>query len=126
MHEALQSPCLSSDRSVVPRVRLAQWLNRNEPEFLDFLQRNLLMREGEDHRRLRRIVSKAFTPRRVNQLRPRLEELADELLDEATSQGDMELIGDFAYPFPISAIAELLGIPRADREKFFVWTADLV
>ena len=126
VHQALQSPCLSSDRSIVPRVRLAQWLNRNEPEFLDFLQRNLLMREGEDHRRLRRIVSKAFTPRRVNQLRPRLEELADELLDEATARGDMELIGDFAYPFPISAIAELLGIPRADREKFFVWTADLV
>ena len=126
VQSALQSPYLSSDRKQVPRVRLVLWLNRNESAFLDFLQRNLLMNEGDQHRRLRKIVSKAFTPRRVNLLRPRLEELAEGLLDEAGSGGEIELVRDFAYPFPVSAIAELLGIPTEDREKFFAWTADLV
>ena len=123
---ALQSPYLSSDRKQVPAVRIALWFNRNEPALLDFLQRNLLMNEGEQHRRLRKIVSKAFTPRRVNELRPRLEELAEDLLDQACHGGTIELVGDFAYPFPVAAIAELLGIPISDREKFFQWTGDLV
>ena len=126
VNEALRSPCLSSDRSDVGAVRLVRWFNRNEPDFLDFLERNLLMNEGESHRRLRRIVSKAFTPRRVHQLRPRLEALAEELLDQASGSGEIELIQDFAYPFPVSAIAELLGIPQTDRENFFAWTAGLV
>ncbi|MFP6664325.1 MAG: cytochrome P450, partial [Deltaproteobacteria bacterium] len=124
--EALQHPALSADRSDTAIFRLIRWFNRNEPEFLGFFERNLLMLEGADHRRLRGPVSRAFTPRRVAALRPRLEALAEDLLDKAAAKGEIDLVHDFAYPFPVMAIAEMLGVPAADRKQFHRWSADLV
>lgn len=123
--ELLRSPKTSANRREMGLFRMIRWLNRKEPDFSVFLERNLLMLEGPDHRRLRGLISKAFTPRRVAALRPRLEEVADELLDPASTRGRMELIGDFAYPFPLVAIAELLGVPRQDQNRFRQWTAGL-
>jgi cytochrome P450 len=116
----------SADRSHVPIMKLVRWFNRKQPEFLSFLGRSLLSLEGDEHRALRGLVSKAFTPRRIAALRPRLENLADDLLEAAGSSGEMELVHDFAYPFPVTAIAELLGIPAADRARFHHWTSQLV
>ena len=76
---------------------------------------NLLSKDGNDHRRLRRLVTKAFTPRMVEQLRPRIQEIADELVDRVAERGHMELVDDFAFPLPITVIAELLGIPVEDQ-----------
>ena len=76
---------------------------------------NLLAKDGEDHRRLRRLVTKAFTPRIVEQLRPRIQQIADDLIDLVEERGSMELVDDFAFPLPITVIAELLGIPVEDR-----------
>jgi cytochrome P450 len=90
------------------------------------LNENLLSKDGEDHRRLRRLVSKAFTPRIVEQLRPRIEELADELIDRVATRGSMELVDDFAFPLPITVIAELLGIPSEDRNRFRAWSNTFV
>jgi cytochrome P450 len=87
---------------------------------------NLLAKDGEDHRRLRRLVTKAFTPRIVEQLRPRIQQIADELIDQVEARGRMELVDDYAFPLPITVIAELLGIPVEDRERFRVWSSNAV
>ena len=87
---------------------------------------NLLAKDGEDHRRLRRLVTKAFTPRIVEELRPRIQQIADELIDQVEANGSMELVDDFAFPLPITVIAELLGIPIEDRGRFRVWSSNVV
>jgi hypothetical protein len=124
--EMLRSPQTSADRRDTLLFRAVRWFNRNEPEFSAFFERNLLMLEDQDHRRLRGLISKAFTPRRVEALRPRLEAVAEDLLDNVAPGGSIELIADFAYPFPLIAIAELLGVPREDHSQFRRWTAGLV
>jgi cytochrome P450 len=87
---------------------------------------SLLTRDGEDHRRLRRLVSKAFTPRIVEQLRPRAEQIANELLDATEGRTSMDLVDDYAFPLPIIVIAELLGIPAEDRDRFRTWSNTFV
>ena len=93
---------------------------------MSLLDRNLLMLDGEEHRRVRGLVSKAFTPRRVEALRPRVEAIVDELLDAAAAKGEMELVHDLAHPLPVVVIAELLGVPLEDRERFRGWSNDVV
>jgi cytochrome P450 len=92
----------------------------------DRVNTSLLTRDGEDHRRLRRLVTKAFTPRMVEQLRPRIQEIADELIDRVADEGQMELVDDFAFPLPITVIAELLGIPAEDQRRFRDWSNSFV
>ena len=96
------------------------------PEPDERVSTNLLGLDGEDHRRLRRLVAKAFTPRMVEQLRPRIREIADELVDRVAAQGRMELVDDFAFPLPITVIAELLGIPVEDQQRFREWSNTFV
>jgi cytochrome P450 len=90
------------------------------------MRRDMLMADPPDHTRLRGLVSKAFTPRMIEQLRPRIQQVTDELLDAVQYQGKMDLISDFAYPLPITVISEMLGIPAADRRQFRAWTQTLV
>lgn len=87
---------------------------------------NMLTVDPPDHTRLRRLVSKAFTPRMIEQLRPRIQQITDELLDAVQDQGQMDLIMDFAYPLPITVICEMLGIPAKDRKPFRAWTQMIV
>ncbi|HEX4747165.1 MAG TPA: cytochrome P450 [Gaiellaceae bacterium] len=87
---------------------------------------NLLAKDGDDHRRLRRLVTKAFTPRMVEGLRPRIQEIADELVDRVEAAGRMELVDDFAFPLPITVIAELLGVPAGDQDRFRTWSNTFV
>jgi cytochrome P450 len=79
-----------------------------------------------DHTRLRRLVSKAFTPRTIEQLRPRIQQLVDETLDRVGPTGEMELIGDLAFPLPFAVISEMLGMPEADSEQLRQWSGTLV
>jgi cytochrome P450 len=81
-----------------------------------------LFRDPPDHTRLRGLVQKAFTPRVVEGLRPRLEEICDELLDAALERGEVDLVADYAYPLPVQIIVEMLGVPAADHEQFRVWS----
>jgi cytochrome P450 len=104
---------------------LAAW-RRDLPELLEFTEQHMLNRDGADHRRLRRLVTRAFTPRMVEQLRPRMQEIADELLDAVEARGEMDLVDDYAFPLPIAVIAELLGIPLADRDRFRRWSNAVV
>lgn len=122
----LRDPRFSTDRSGIPAMRFIARLARREPDFAGLIERNLLTIDGEDHKRLRGLVSKAFTPRRVERLRPRLESVVEELLDDVSARGEMEVVSDLAHPLPVIAIAELLGVPTEDRERFRSWSARLV
>jgi cytochrome P450 PksS len=89
-------------------------------------RRDMLTVDPPDHTRLRGLVSKAFTPRMIEQLRPRIQQITDELLDAIQPQGKMDLITDFAFPLPITVISEMLGIPEQDRQQFRVWSQTIV
>src|SRR5437762_12750656 len=74
------------------------------------------------HTRLRALISKAFTPRSVANLEPRIRELSRELLDQAIERGAMDLATEFAVPLPMKVIAELIGIPGVDWPRFRRWS----
>jgi pimeloyl-[acyl-carrier protein] synthase len=89
------------------------------------LGESLLFADPPEHTRLRALVNRAFTPRVVEGLRPRVAALVDDLLGRAARRGGMELISEFAYPLPVTVIAELLGVPVQDHDRFRTWAADL-
>jgi cytochrome P450 len=112
-------------RKVAPPAFVENLFQGEGGESLRLLSTHMLASDPPDHTRLRKLVSKAFTLRVVEQLRPRIQQITDELLDAVQPQGQMELIGDFAFPLPITVISELLGIPVEDRPKFRIWTSAL-
>ena len=88
----------------------------------DVINQHMLNQDPPEHTRLRGIVHKAFTPQRVRDLQPRIEQIATDLLDAIAHQPEGDLVEDFALPLPITVIAEMLGVPVADRDKFRRWT----
>ncbi|NLU70283.1 cytochrome P450 [Streptomyces sp. HNM0574] len=88
--------------------------------------RNLLQVDPPDHTRLRRLVAGEFTARRIGRLRPRVQEITDELLDAALPAGHGDLVEALAEPLPIIVICELLGVPAADRTEFRDWSQEIV
>jgi cytochrome P450 PksS len=92
------------------------------PKFFQPLSRNMLDLDPPNHTRLRALVSRAFTPRLIEEMRGRVQALADRLLDQAQGQGRMDLIRDYALPIPTTIIAEMLGVPLADRPRFQRWS----
>jgi pimeloyl-[acyl-carrier protein] synthase len=86
---------------------------------------SMLDRDPPDHTRLRGLVSKAFTPRVVEGLRPRVQQIVDDLLERVESAGSMDLIAEFAYPIPVIVICEMLGVPVEDHERFKGWSLDV-
>ncbi|WP_030747738.1 cytochrome P450 family protein [Streptomyces sp. NRRL F-5135] len=90
------------------------------------LMTHLLNIDPPDHTRLRRLVSKAFTPRRVALFAPRVQELTDQLIDDFAGSGEADLIHDFAFPLPIYAICDLLGVPREDQDDFRDWAGMMI
>jgi cytochrome P450 len=86
----------------------------------------ILFIDPPDHTRLRKLVSKAFTPRRVAQLRPKVQELVDRMLDEVAPLGEMELIADLAFPLPFIVISDMLGMPEADQLQLREWSHTMV
>lgn len=93
----------------------------------DHFQSQIIMdREPPDHTRLRSLIGKAFTPQRVEGLRSRIEALVNQLLDRVESKRQMDLLTDFAEPLPVTVIAELLGVPEAERHHLRPWSAAIV
>src|SRR5215211_3063422 len=92
------------------------------PRVMEPLSKHMLETDPPDHERLRALVSKAFTPRLIERMRPRIQAIADSLLDAVEDKGEMDLIDDYAFPLPITVIAELLGVPSEDRNKFRAWS----
>ncbi|BCJ46098.1 cytochrome P450 [Actinoplanes ianthinogenes] len=87
---------------------------------------SMLTTDAPDHTRLRRLVSRAFTARRVEALRPRVRQLAEALLDAIAPRGRADLVAEFAFPLPVAVICELLGVPFADRAFFTKQSSDLL
>jgi cytochrome P450 len=88
--------------------------------------RTLLVMDAPDHTRVRGLVSKAFTPRRVAALADPVRKLVDQLLDEALAKGRFDVIHDLAEPLPAIVIAELLGVPPAEHRQFRAWSSALI
>jgi cytochrome P450 len=86
---------------------------------------SMLDRDPPDHTRLRSLVSKAFTPRVVDGLRPRVQQIVDRLISRAEAAGSMDLIEEFAYPIPVNVICEMLGVPVEDHDQFKGWSLDI-
>ncbi|WP_409295886.1 cytochrome P450 family protein [Peribacillus sp. SCS-26] len=87
---------------------------------------NMLFSDPPDHKRLRGLAQKAFTPQMIAKMRGRIQEITDDLLDAAAGKEKMNLIDDFAFPLPIIVICEMLGVPAADRDKFRIWSNSLI
>lgn len=107
-----------------------QWVAANgEPDDFDVPMNEvvLLFIDPPDHTRLRGLVSKAFTPKVVAQLRPRIEQIVDERLDAVMARGDsrMDVVTDLAYPLPVLIICELLGVPAEEHTTFQSWSREL-
>ena len=87
--------------------------------------RSMLYSNPPDHTRLRSLVSKAFTPRSVSELQPRIQRMVEELLDDLEGKNRIDLIESFAFPLPVTVIAEMLGVPPEDMDRFKDWSNDI-
>ncbi len=114
------------DKHLPPQL-LKRYLPENPNPAFEAINRHLLNLDAPDHTRLRALVHKAFTPKAITDLKPRIETIAKELLD-AMQQGNpqTDLIEAFAHSLPIIVIAEMLGVPPSDRDKFRYWTKVLL
>jgi cytochrome P450 len=121
----LRSAQVSSDRANSSRwQQVSATMTDQERVWLE-RRRSFLFMDPPDHTRLRRLVSKAFTPRVVEGLRPLIEQLSGDLLDAAAARGQLELIADLAYPLPVAVISAMLGVPAEDHARFADWSAVL-
>lgn len=87
---------------------------------------SMITKDPPEHTRLRKLVSKAFTPRMVSQLEPRVRSITDELLDAVIGKGAFDLVQDLAYPLPVIVIAEMLGVDPERRDDFKRWSDDVI
>jgi cytochrome P450 len=113
----LRHPNASSERSKSLLTPTPPRRVRDRPSFLSL--------DPPDHTRLRRLVSKAFTPRTVARLEPRIRAITGQLLTAAAAAGQMEVVSQLAYPLPVRIISELLGVPVEDYPRFAGWSARL-
>ncbi|KAB8168034.1 cytochrome P450 [Streptomyces sp. 3MP-14] len=119
----LADPRLSKDAGELPRIVERNKVSAEPVQLANF--KSMLFSDPPDHTRLRRIMGKAFTMRRVQQLRPRIERATDRLLDAIPPGEDVDLVDALSLPLPITVIGELLGIPGEQRDDFRSWNATL-
>jgi len=121
----LRDPSLSVDDSEVGFGDLARGQDlEGQEEFEDF--DSLLGLDPPGHTRVRRLVSKAFTPRTIEALRPRIEEMVDQSLDRMAAAGRAEVVGELAFPLPFDVISEMLGMPESDKHQIRDWSGAIV
>jgi cytochrome P450 len=113
-------------------LHLASYAEMGHPEppalqdpFWWLITNGILDMEPPQHTRVRRLVSKAFTPRTVDRLRPKIQEITDGLVDRVAGAGEFDLIAEVAEPLPVTVIAELLGVPERDRHLLRPWSAEI-
>ncbi len=119
-------------RAALADPRLSKDMRRAGPAYVEIfgeasaaLDENMLNLDPPDHTRLRRLVSKAFTPRRIEGLRSQVIETTELLLDSFAPRGEAELMESFAFPLPVTIICDLLGVPAADRAQFTGWARQM-
>lgn len=124
----LRDPRLSSNwaSATVRQFPPEQWAQLQD--FQQHFAQSLVLKDGQEHLRLRRLLNKAFTPRVIERLRPRIVELTNELVDRAiqhASGHQIELMQQIAHPLPALVIAELLGVAAEDQQQFVHWSDDI-
>ncbi len=119
---ALRDPRLGKDYDRSMSERRPDWRDRPALAGNEY---SMLNTDGPYHTRLRKLVSKNFTPRSVAALRPRIEAMVDEHLDPMAEAGHGDLMAEFAFPLPVRVIGELLGVPEEDRPQFRELVRDL-
>ena len=124
--DALRDPRFSSERIGPAYDRLTDEQKAQRQPTYDILMDWLVFRDPPDHTRLRRLVSRAFTPRAVEAWRDRIIGVVDELIDGLSDREHFDLIEDFAYPIPAVVIAEMMGVPAEDRDRFKDWSDDVM
>ena len=117
----VRDPALALSPEVLEKI-----FEGSDSRVMAMTNNHMLNKDGEDHHRLRMLVSKAFTRPVIEGMRPRIREIAEELLDAIENRGQMELVSEYAFPLPIIVIAQLLGIPARDRDKFRTWSNAVV
>jgi len=113
----------SADRTPSPEQLAALGIKGIEP-IAAVMMRQMLFLDAPKHTHLRKLCSTAFTPRRVEVLEGRIEEIANRLIDRVHATGRMDVINDFAAPFPSIVFAALLGVPEGDAAQLKLWSAD--
>jgi len=123
--DVLKDERLVKDRFSLPaggQTQKAPWV----PAMMRPLLTNMLDSDPPHHTRLRALVQKAFTPRRVDAIEERIHSLADGLLQDLSGRRSFDLVRDYALPLPATVIAEMLGVPASDRHKFHRWSSSIV
>ncbi|MFR9731778.1 cytochrome P450 family protein [Saccharopolyspora sp. MS10] len=123
---ALNDPRLAKDSDRLNEIIRAKRDPSAGQELSGLFSKHMLNADPPDHTRLRKLLARDFTVRRIAALRPRVQELVTGLLDELPTGEPLDLIERFAFPLPITVICELLGVPEGDRSRFREWTAALL
>ncbi|HEV8205634.1 MAG TPA: cytochrome P450 [Acidimicrobiia bacterium] len=110
--------------NATPTARM-QMFAEQAPEERERGAHSILNVDPPDHTRLRRLVSKAFTPKMVHELRPRIQALVDDALEAMAARGEADVIGDLAFPLPFTVISEMLGMPDGNRDEVRGWSHTL-
>lgn len=120
--DVLRNPRLSVDED---NATVFPPSGRELGAFSEMIGRSLLFVDPPDHERLRRLVSRAFTPRRIEELRPKVEALVAERVASLRPRGSADLLREVTYPVPVAVISEMLGVPEEDHPRFIRWAHDL-
>ncbi len=122
----LQDPRVSSARIMPALQRVPADQRETLRPIYERLAKQIMFTDPPDHTRLRALMNRAFTARRMDALRPVIQQIVDGLLDRVQDAGRMDLIRDLAYPLPATVIGDLLGVPRSDQDQFKKWSGDFV
>lgn len=123
---ALRNPALSSQRvEVMVRSQVRNGGPSPAPDYERITRTQMLFRDGAEHHRLRVLGNRGFTPTSLERARPLIQKVVDGLIDRVAAHGEMDLVRDFSQPLPALVIAELFGIPEADRAQFQAWGDDV-
>jgi cytochrome P450 len=118
IRDGLSDPRMSNDPALAEEVaRAVPWLGA-----MTATERHMGRMDPPDHTRMRGLVAKAFTPRRLEALRPRIQQIADDLVAAIQPRGRADALAEFALPLPITVISELLGVPSSEQQAFVEWT----
>jgi cytochrome P450 len=125
VYQALRDPRFTSERRGMLGMRSNAELAERYAAQGGFGGASMIFSDPPEHTRLRGLVSKAFTPRRIFELRGWMEAIVDQLLAPAAARGGIELMDEFAGPLPATVIGELLGVPAEDQERFRRWSNEM-
>ncbi len=121
----VQNNHLSSNRIAAHAGRMPAEVKKYLSPFFTAVSSWMLMIDPPDHTRLRGLVSKAFTPRVVENMRALVQKLVDDMLARVKGKGRMDVMADLANPLPAMVIAEMLGVPGSDQQRFKAWSDDM-